>query len=189
MKNILLCGVGGQGTVLASRILASAAMENGEFAVTAETIGMAQRGGSVVSHVRTGQENEFYSPLIPEHSADIIIGFEPGEAVRNIRYLKDGGTIVVSSMAAYAVTAPDYDGKEAVKWLKDNIKNCFIVDTEEILNKTGTLRVLNVALIGAAAKCGNLDIDLIERVLEKKLKPKFLELNKKALCLGAGMVV
>jgi len=86
--NCLLCGVGGQGTVLASRMIAAAAMKRGLFAETAETIGMAQRGGSVVSHVRVG-ENQ-YSPLIPYGKADIIIGFEPAEAVRCLPYLKNG---------------------------------------------------------------------------------------------------
>ena len=75
--NVLLAGVGGQGTVLASRLIAQAAMDKGFFARTAETIGMAQRGGCVVSHVRVGEE--VYSPLIPLGTADLLIGFEPGE--------------------------------------------------------------------------------------------------------------
>ena len=79
-KNVLVCGVGGQGTVLASRLIALAAMEKGMEARGAETIGMAQRGGSVVSHVRIGEE--IHSPLIPYKAADVIIGFEPAEAVR-----------------------------------------------------------------------------------------------------------
>ena len=79
-KNVLLCGVGGQGTVLASRLIALAAMEKGMEARGAETIGMAQRGGSVVSHVRIG--GEIYSPMIPHKGADVMIGFEPAEAVR-----------------------------------------------------------------------------------------------------------
>lgn len=93
VKSCLLCGVGGQGTVLASRIIAAAAMEKGLHAKTAETIGMAQRGGSVVSHVRTGME--ISSPMIPKGKADILIGFEPGEAVANIEYLKEGGTLIL----------------------------------------------------------------------------------------------
>ena len=85
-KNCLLCGVGGQGVVLASRLIAYAAMEKGNFVRTAETIGMAQRGGSVVSHVRIG--DEIYSPQVPVGSADVILAFEPGEAVRCLPYLK-----------------------------------------------------------------------------------------------------
>ena len=93
-KNVLLCGVGGQGTVLASRLIALAAMEKGMEARGAETIGMAQRGGSVVSHVRIG--GEIYSPMIPHKGADVMIGFEPAEAVRCLPYLKKGGCVAVS---------------------------------------------------------------------------------------------
>lgn len=85
-KNVLLCGVGGQGTVLASRLIALAAMEKGMEARGAETIGMAQRGGSVVSHVRIGEN--IYSPMIPHRGADVLICFEPAEAVRCLPYLK-----------------------------------------------------------------------------------------------------
>lgn len=87
-NSCLLCGVGGQGTVLASKMIAFAAMEKGESVRTAETIGMAQRGGCVVSHVRVG--GGIYSPLIPKGGADVLIAFEPGEAVRCLSYLKPG---------------------------------------------------------------------------------------------------
>ena len=97
MINIILCGVGGQGTVLASKILASAAGARGESAHTAETIGMAQRGGSVVSHVRIGEDA--YSPLIAKGCADTIIAFEPAEAVRAFPYLKKGGRITPAAAA------------------------------------------------------------------------------------------
>ena len=89
MRSCLLCGVGGQGTVLASRIIADAAMKKGLSARTAETIGMAQRGGSVVSHVRIGEK--VTSPMIPPGKADVIIGFEPGEAAANLKYLRKDG--------------------------------------------------------------------------------------------------
>ena len=93
VRSCLLCGVGGQGTVLASRIIAAAAMAKGLNAKTAETIGMAQRGGSVVSHVRTGRN--IASPLIPMGKDDVLIGFEPGEAAANLEYLKNGGALIV----------------------------------------------------------------------------------------------
>lgn len=92
-KSILLAGVGGQGTVLASKLIAQAAIDLGFPARTAETIGMAQRGGCVVSHVRIG---EAHSPLIPKGKADIIIGFEPAEAVRCLPYLKEEGVVVTT---------------------------------------------------------------------------------------------
>lgn len=85
-KDILICGVGGQGTVLASKLTASAAMREGNIVHSAETIGMAQRGGSVTSHVRIG--DKAFSPLIPDGKADLILAFEPAEAVRNLHFLK-----------------------------------------------------------------------------------------------------
>ena len=84
-KDILVCGVGGQGTVLASKLIACASMTLGNTVHSAETIGMAQRGGSVTSHIRIGEEA--YSPMIPHGSADVILAFEPAEAVRNLEYL------------------------------------------------------------------------------------------------------
>ena len=83
-KNIVLCGVGGQGTVLASKLIAAAAMKKGLSVMSAETIGMAQRGGSVFSHVRIG--DDVCSPMIARGSADLIVGFEPGEAVRMLPF-------------------------------------------------------------------------------------------------------
>ena len=103
MMNCLLAGVGGQGTVLASKLIAQSAMNRGLNARTAETIGMAQRGGCVVSHVRGGKK--IHSPLIPQHKADLIIGFEPAEAVRCLPYLKEGGAVIASIKAVKPVTA------------------------------------------------------------------------------------
>ena len=94
-KNIILCGVGGQGTILASRLIATAAMDKNIPIKTAETIGMAQRGGSVFSHLRLGEGTN--SPLIGKGEVDLIIGFEPGETVRQLPFLKKGGAVVVSS--------------------------------------------------------------------------------------------
>ena len=102
-KDIVLCGVGGQGTVLASKLISDAAMAQGIPIMSAETIGMAQRGGSVFSHVRLGEG--VYSPMIAEGEADLILAFEPGEAVRCFPYLKEGGTVVVSNRAVMPVTA------------------------------------------------------------------------------------
>lgn len=192
MKSCLLCGVGGQGTVLASRIIAAASMEKGLFARTAETIGMAQRGGCVVSHVRVGENVP--SPMIPLGKADVIIGFEPGEVVRNLCYLKDGGTVIVCDKEVQPVTASlsggGYSGEEMVEYLKANVKNCFVLNTEHIIAECGSAKVLNVALMGAMAKSGvmELTIDDIEKALIKKVKPQFIEMNKMALKLGAECV-
>jgi len=106
MIDILLAGVGGQGTVLAAKVLAQAAQSKGWQVRTAETIGMAQRGGSVTSHVRMGDGGEPVSaPLVTCASADLVIAFEPGEAARALPFLAPGGTLVTASSAVQPVTA------------------------------------------------------------------------------------
>ena len=108
MKNVVLTGIGGQGTVLAAKILAQAAQARGWHVRTAETIGMAQRGGSVVSHVRMGDEGETVaSPLVPRGTADMLVAFEPGEGARMAMsgILKEGGVMVTASRVVQPVTA------------------------------------------------------------------------------------
>ena len=132
-KNIVLCGVGGQGTVLASKLIAAAAMKKGISVMSAETIGMAQRGGSVFSHIRLGEH--LHSPMIAKGTADIIIGFEPAEAVRMLPYLKEHGQVIVSSHAIMPVTSTlsgaDYNGKEMILYLKKVVSNLLVVDSEK----------------------------------------------------------
>ena len=187
-KSCLLCGVGGQGVVLASKLIAYAAMEQGKFVRTTETIGMAQRGGSVVSHVRMG--TEVHSPLIPLKSADMLLAFEPAEAVRCLPYLKEGGTVIVSSKTVKPVTATlsgsTYEGTEMLEYLKKNVENLAILDGEEICRQAGSSRVLNVARLGAAAASGVLDISAeeMESAVAGNVKEKFLDMNRKALTLG-----
>lgn len=129
-KNCLLCGVGGQGVVLASRLIAYAAMEKGNFVRTAETIGMAQRGGSVVSHVRIG--DEIYSPQVPVGSADVILAFEPGEAVRCLPYLKKDGLVIADSRIVMPVTASlggsNYNAEEMTAYLKKHAGKLILID-------------------------------------------------------------
>ena len=106
MIDILLAGVGGQGTVLAAKVLAQAAQSKGWQVRTAETIGMAQRGGNVTSHVRMGSNGEaIYSPLITPGTADMVIALEPGEAARALPYLAPGGVLVTATTAIQPVTA------------------------------------------------------------------------------------
>lgn len=192
MKNILLCGVGGQGTVLASKLIAQAAMEKGLKARSAETIGMAQRGGSVVSHVRFGQE--IYSPLIPLGQADLVIAFEPGEAVRALPYLKEGGSLIVCPDAILPVTASlgigGYSGSKAVGYLEENVKNLVLVDGKSICNECGSPKVLNVALLGAAAASGMLGItpEEMEHAVMNRVPEKLKDMNRKALKMGAESV-
>ena len=189
VKSCLLCGVGGQGTVLASRIIAAAAMAKGLHAKTAETIGMAQRGGSVVSHVRIGEE--IASPMIPYGTADVIIGFEPGEVAANIKYLKEDGVLILSSRQVKPVTASlgqsAYDGVDCLTWLQGKGSKCVIIDPDEIIQACGSPKVLNVAMTGALAASGAMDLSIedMEAALKMRMKPALLEMNRKALYMGA----
>ncbi|HMM06370.1 MAG TPA: indolepyruvate oxidoreductase subunit beta [Clostridiales bacterium] len=185
----LLSGVGGQGIVLASRIIAQAAMEKGLFARTSETIGMAQRGGCVVSHVRIG---DTVSPLIPLGGADLLIGFEPGEALRCIAYLKEGGAVIVSAKAIQPVTAAlagkSFDASPYLEGLQRQAGCVIVVDGDAVCKACGSDKVLNTALLGAAAASGRLGLSLAEitAVLRAKLPPPMVLINEKALQLGAA---
>ena len=184
-KSIILCGVGGQGTVLASKLIAGAAMAKGQNVMSAETIGMAQRGGSVFSYVRTGEN--IYSPMIAKGKADLIIGFEPGEAVRMFPYLSPDGQMIVSSHAVMPVTSSlsqtGYCFEEMKAWLEKNVKNLLIVDTDKACAELGSSKVMNVLLLGAAAYSGALGLteDDIAAELKRKLPEKLHELNLNAL--------
>lgn len=187
MNNILLCGVGGQGTVLASKLIAFAAMEKGLQVRTAETIGMAQRGGSVVSHVRIGEE--IHSPLLPKGSADVIIAFEPAEAVRCISYLKKGGTVIVNKKAVRPVTASlqgtYLDGEDMLRYLQSQAGHVDVMDGEAICEACGSSKILNIVLLAAAAKSGALGItpEELDSAIDKRIPEKFRALNKKAITM------
>lgn len=184
-KNIVLCGVGGQGTVLASKLIAAAAMKKGISVMSAETIGMAQRGGSVFSHIRLGEH--LHSPMIAKGTADIIIGFEPAEAVRMLPYLKDNGQVIGSSHAIMPVTSTlsgaDYDGKEIILYLKKVVNNLLVVDSEKACHELGSSKVLNILLLGAAISSGALGLteEEIQDAIKERLPEKFHDLNYRAL--------
>ena len=191
-KTILLCGVGGQGTVLASRIIAAAAMNRGCFARTAETIGMAQRGGCVTSHVRIG--SKVPCPLIPEGGADVMLAFEPGEAVRNLPYLKKGGLLIVCDRAVQPVTAAlsggQYEAAEMLSYLKSHVENCHVLSVDGVIAETGSVKAVNVALVGALAQSGAMELTLddAERAVREKVRPQFFEMNRKALAYGSAAI-
>ena len=178
-KNIILCGVGGQGTILASRLIATAAMDKNIPIKTAETIGMAQRGGSVFSHLRLGEGTN--SPLIGK-----------GETVRQLPFLKKGGAVVVSSRPVMPVSAmigqSKYDAEAMVEYLKANVEHLTIVDADKAAEELGSAKVLNVVLLGAALRSGELGLDEsdLENAIREKVPEKFLELNKKALSWSKG---
>ncbi|HRU98431.1 MAG TPA: indolepyruvate oxidoreductase subunit beta [Ruminococcus sp.] len=184
-NNILLCGVGGQGIVLTSKLTASAAMDKGYHVMSAETIGMAQKGGSVFSFLRIG--NEMYSPMFGRKQADIIIAFEPAEAVRMLPYLSDSGCVIVNTHPVMPVTAvlkeSSYNGEEMMNYLKGCVNDLVIVDGAKACRDLGSPKVLNMVMLGAAIRSGFLPFTIgdAERAMEKNVKSQFVELNKKAL--------
>lgn len=190
-KDILICGVGGQGTVLASKLIASAAMSSGNTVHSAETIGMAQRGGSVTSHVRIGENAS--SPLIPQGKADIIISFEPAEAARNLSYLKKDGIVIVNNTPVKPTTeslhSTEYDGKEILEYLKKKCR-CIVVDAVSVCEQIGSMKFLNSVMLGAAVGTDELGLDneVILNEIEKRVPAKFIESNKKAFTAGIEII-
>ena len=184
--SIVLCGVGGQGTILASKLLAAAAMSKGLPVKTAETIGMAQRGGSVFSHVRIG--DGVASPLIGRGRADLIIAFEPAEAVRQLPYLREGGTVVVSTRPIIPVSAtiggPVYDLAAVMAYLREQVgEKLVVVDADAAAEALGSAKCLNVVLLGAAVRTRVLALtaDVIRSAIAARLPERFHELNFRAL--------
>lgn len=192
-KDILLCGVGGQGTVLASKLIAAAAMREGYTVHSAETIGMAQRGGSVTSHIRIGEAGA--SPLIPCGAADMILAFEPAEAVRNLHYLKPDGIVIVNRTPVRPTTeslgGTGYDGVKELEYLKATCKSV-VIDGEALCEPFGSARYLNMVVLGAVSATGVLGIpeEALLAELEAQVKPQFIETNKRAFAAGreAGQI-
>ena len=186
-KDILLCGVGGQGIVLVSKLLAASAMAAGETVHSAETIGMAQRGGSVTSHVRIGQS---YSPLIPSGSASLMLAFEPGEAVRNLPLLNKEGTVIVSNTAVMPVTASlsggSYQAEPMLDFLRKRVKKVITADPAELCAPLGSVKYFNVVMLGIALAAGvtGLPEDIVRESVKTRVPEKFREINAKALMIG-----
>ncbi len=184
----LLAGVGGQGTVLASKIIAQTAISKQYFARTSETIGMAQRGGCVVSHVRIGDQN--CSPAIPLGMADLIIGFEPAEAVRNLGFLKPHGQLLVNTKPIIPVTASlggvSYQVADIIQYLQKIGQQVVFIDGQKLCAAAGTSKVLNVVMLGVAIKQALLPFSQEEvlQTISDNLPAKFMDLNKKALEIG-----
>lgn len=197
MRNVLLAGVGGQGTVLAAKVLAQAAQAKGWQVRTAETIGMAQRGGSVVSHVRMGDNGEeVIAPLVAKGTADMIIAFEPAEAARVLPYLAPDGVMVSASTSIQPITAalsPEpYLAKATVTSLEKRLNvragepaRFVLVDDEAVLSQVGNRKALNTVLLAFALKTGHLPLSLddLRDAIRACVKPRFVELNLAAIDL------
>jgi indolepyruvate ferredoxin oxidoreductase beta subunit len=181
----MIAGVGGQGTVLASKLIATAAMKKGFDARTTEFIGMAQRGGSVFGHCRIGEN--IFSPKIPLGKADALIAFEPAEAIRQLPYLSPDGVAVVCDRIIKPVADPNanlYEAAVMMDYLKANTKKLITVDGRRLTEQNA--KTLNVSLLGAAAQSGifPFDAETLKGVLPEMLPERFLEMNLKAFELG-----
>jgi len=185
VKSILFIGVGGQGTILASKILSEGLLRHGYDVKMSEVHGMAQRGGSVTTQVRFGEK--VYSPLIEKGKADAIVAFEKSEALRALPYLKEGGHLIVNDYEIHPVPVLIGQEKypEAVnEVIKSTVENTVIVKAAEIAKELGNIKAQNVVLLGALLKA--LDIKEVnwEEVVASLVPSKAVELNKKALAAG-----
>ncbi len=184
--NIMVVGVGGQGTLLTSRIIGKTALDAGYDVKLSEVHGMAQRGGSVVTFVRYGEKvNE---PVVEEGSADILISFERLEALRYAHFLKKDGKIIVNDCRIDPMTvvigASQYPENIIENLKKDH--EVYVIDGLKIANELGNSKVLNSVVLGLAAKHIGFSKEDWVSVIEKTVPSKTIELNIKAFSLGYG---
>ena len=191
--NILIVGVGGQGTLLTSRILAQVAVDLGYDVKVSEIHGMAQRGGSVVSQVRYGEK--IYSPIISKGDADIILAFEKLEAARWLDYLKPEGAIIINDDRVDPL--PVMSGK--LKYPEDidqrigqMVEKTMVVDASSIAIECGNVRAANVVLVGILAAAIGIPEAEVEKAIHAMVPPKALDINVKAFkqghTIGANIV-
>ncbi|MGQ9823428.1 MAG: indolepyruvate oxidoreductase subunit beta [Desulfotomaculales bacterium] len=191
--DLVIAGVGGQGNVLASRVLARAAMEAGLPVRTSEIIGMAQREGVVMSQVRIGPP--LWGALIPDGKADVLLGFELAEAVRGLPKLKANGVAVVNTAPALPVTVAlglsPYDAAAYLRYLEKNVVRLYLVDAHGLALQAGNPRALNAVLLGALAALNVLPFaagHLLSFLLEA-IPEQYREINRLAFELGREKIM
>jgi indolepyruvate ferredoxin oxidoreductase beta subunit len=188
VTNILLVGVGGQGILLASEILAETFMLAGYDVKKSEIHGMSQRGGSVVSHVRYG--TEVFSPTVPEGEGDILFGFELMETCRYLPLMKQGGKViandlkiqppaVLSGQSAYPENLPEV--------IRSRFPDFLLVDGQKLATEAGNPRAANTVLLGAVSKLLDISEEFWFKALEKMVPAKALEVNRKAFLMGRAL--
>ena len=188
-KSVLLVGVGGQGTILASKLLTLGLMEAGYDVKMSEIHGMSQRGGSVSSQVRYG--DQVYSPVIELGGADILVSFELMEALRWLEYLKPDGQVVVNDyrinpmpvISGAAVYAPD------ILEQLQQVAKVTAIDAAGLAASLGNPKVMNIVLLGATVKAMGLEQIDWERIIRENVKPAFVDVNIQALHAGAKALV
>lgn len=186
-KNIMIVGVGGQGTLLASRIIGKTVIEEGYDVKISEVHGMSQRGGSVVTYVKFG--DKVYSPIIDRGEADIILAFEKLEAYRALPYLKKGGKMIINDqkMNPMPVIIGAAKYPENITEKLESIADIKVVDALDIAEKAGNIKAVNVVLIGVMAKNTDIAYNKWVEVIKTTVPEKFLEVNLKAFEMGYNL--
>jgi len=189
VTSILLAGVGGQGIILASDIMAEVFLEAGYDVKKSEIHGMAQRGGSVTSHVRFGKR--VYSPIIKAGDADILLAFEKLEALRWINHARSDGVVILND---HKINPPIVNlGKMTypqgiIEIIKKNCKHLHLVPGTRIAREAGDIRAANVVLLGALSRIVEIDGDLWMEVILRYLPPKVHSVNRKAFIMGRDYI-
>ena len=188
-KSIMLVGVGGQGTILASKLLTIGLMEAGYDVKMSEIHGMSQRGGSVSSQVRYSKD-KVYSPVVEIGGADMIVSFEKVEALRYLKYLKEGGTIVANNYKMESVATITGKAEYKVEEVDEKLKelNAKVINAADKAAELGNAKVMNIILLGTVIKGMHLeDIDW-EQIIRDNVKEKFIDINIRALHEGMALV-
>ncbi len=187
-KNIMIVGVGGQGSLLASKLLGQLFLAEGYDIKVSEVHGMSQRGGSVVTYVRYG--SRVYSPIVDKGEADMIVSFELLEAARWMPYLKKGGKIITNTQQIDpmpVVTGAAEYPEELLAKMRAAGADVDPVDGIALAREAGSVKAVNVVLLGRLSRCFDFDEAVWIRALEAVVPAKFLELNKKAFELGRNL--
>lgn len=180
-KNVMIVGVGGQGTLLASRILGNTVINEGYDVKVSEVHGMSQRGGSVVTYVKYG--DKVYSPIVDKGEADIILAFELLEAYRALPYLKKGGKIIVNNQKIDPM--PVISGLvQYPENIVEKLGEATVVDALALAKEAGNTKAVNVVLIGVMAKSTDIPFEKWVETIKTTVPPKFLEVNLRAFELG-----
>lgn len=183
--SIMIVGVGGQGSLLASKLLGTLLVDEGYDVKVSEVHGMSQRGGSVVTYVRFGKK--VYSPIVTQGEADFIISFEKLEAARYAAFLKKDGRIIVNTQEIdpmpVIIGAAEYPNN-ILEELKEKGLNVEDIDALTPAIKAGSAKAVNIVLMGRAAKYFDIPYDRWISAIEKTVNPKFVEMNKVAFELG-----
>lgn len=186
--DVLMVGVGGQGTILATRVLAQAAQEAGYDIKLSEIHGMAQRGGSVVTQVRLGEK--VFSPLIPAGGADVVLAFEKLEGLRLLPALKPGGTIIINEQeippVPVLVGVAEYPAN-IVEYIRSAVSNVVAVNALEIAEKCGNPKAANMVLLGAMARRLPFGLEVWEKALAARIPARLLKVNQAAFTAGYAL--